>query len=497
MRDPCGLRAPPGEDKDVFGTRAATLWPYPIDDDSGDEGPEGLEERAGPANHPGLEERAGPANHPAGGPGEADEWSDLEEVHRRSGGGDLFGGSDGSPFERERPSSSGPQSVDTQAVHDSARSRGAESACGGGIAGQHPERLRSGMVQFQTSELDRGSPPRGRLHRMVKGPRQRLEKRLVGGSLPTERVERVVERPTGRRTPPFGGDGRSPIQEAVQTQVVGGGVADRLSMGGRGGFSQIGDLGLLPGESDYRGDVSAGMQAILEQISAMQPETFTLAMRGELGAPPTEIERDEEATPPGETSAERLDRLNSRMLSPKGLVTPPHKGSKGRRRIGAARQRAGTISRTTGWGGDVGGDAVVGGVEERVHADPVSLVEGGRHAEDNGGAGARQEAIRTLDRGRHEASRSLVVCTVVRPVVRHEAPFPIDPMRPTGGVSLIVQRRVGRGMCAPPIPPFASSRERTQSRYAPHPRGTLPFGCMIAEELEAHGTMDYTGIDTG
>ncbi|GBG82466.1 hypothetical protein CBR_g34842 [Chara braunii] len=118
-------------------------------------------------------------------------------------------------------------------------------------------------------------------------------------------------------------------------------------------------------------------------------------------------------------------------------------------------------------------------------------------AEDDGGAGARQEVIGTPDRGRHEASRSLVVRIAVGPVVRHEEPFPIDPMRPAGGVASIVERRIGRGMCAPPIPRFAPSRERTQSRYVPHPRGTLPFDCMTAEELEAHGTMDYTGIDTG
>ncbi|GBG87644.1 hypothetical protein CBR_g45797 [Chara braunii] len=679
IRDPCGSRASPGEVGDVFGTRAATLRPYPRDDDSGDEGAKG------------LEERAGAADHPAGGPGETNEWNDPEEVCRRSGGDDLFGGGDGSPFEQERPSCPGPQSVDTQAAHDSACSRRAKSACGGGIAGHHPGRLRSGMassgvVPPPSGKLHRGSPPRGRLHKLVKGPRQRLEERLVGGPSPTERVERVVERPTGRRTPPFGGDGRSPIQEAVETEGVGGGGDDRVSMGGGEGFSQFGDLGPPHGDCDSRGD----------------PETFTSAMHGELGASPAEIERDEEATPPGETSTKRLDRLDSRraclltradprtqelaclateerqrqlgtfrglppdaqaarhvgpmtevryeiqaeapVLQPAsagtegeaaagpgtsaelhgeaagggdgraetgggtiagvqgeaeglhatalttpgdpvshfvqsghfrrperpvhvgyslgtrghrsfegspsgrnvGVETDTKQGLGTHRRVGTPRpptpgpvpdqplhngQRtedalpeteeippglediqtgqpmgvdddaplawAGTISPTTGVGEDVGGDAVVGGVEERVHADPVSLVEGGRHTLDDGGAGARQEAIGTLDRGRHEVSRSLVVRTAVGPIVRHEAPFPIDPMRPAGGVTSIAERRVGRGMCAPPIPPFAPSTKRTQSRYAPHPRGTLPFGCMTAEELKALGTMDYTGIDTG
>ncbi|GBG74292.1 hypothetical protein CBR_g18703 [Chara braunii] len=250
-------------------------------DDSGDKGP-----KRG-------EERAGLADHPAGGPGEGDEWSDPEEVHRRSGGGDLFGGGDGNPFEREKPSSPGPHSVDTQAVHDSARSRGAESACGGGIAGQHPDHLRSemassGVVPPPSGELHQGSPPRGRLHRLVKGPRQRLEERLVGGHSSTKRVERVVERPTRRRTPPFGGDGRSPIQEAVETEGVGGGGDDRVSMGGDGGFSQSGDLGPPPGESDSWGDVSTGMQAVLQQISATQPKTFTPTMHRALGASPAE-----------------------------------------------------------------------------------------------------------------------------------------------------------------------------------------------------------------
>ncbi|GBG88754.1 hypothetical protein CBR_g48282 [Chara braunii] len=155
------------------------------------------------------------------------------------------------------------------------------------------------------------------------------------------------------------------------------------------------------------------------------------------------------------------------------------------------------ISPTTGGRGDVAGDAIVGGIEERVHGDPVSLVGGGRHAEVDSGVGHRDEAISVPDRDRREASRSLVVRTAVGPVVPHEAPFPIDPIRCAGGVASIVERRVGRGMCAPAIPPFAPSRERTQSRYVPQPRGTFAFGCMTAEELEAHDTMDYNGIDTG
>ncbi|GBG69694.1 hypothetical protein CBR_g4524 [Chara braunii] len=43
----------------------------------------------------------------------------------------------------------------------------------------------------------------------------------------------------------------------------------------------------------------------------MQPQTFTPAMRGELGASPAVAEVDEDLTTPGETSVERLDRFDS------------------------------------------------------------------------------------------------------------------------------------------------------------------------------------------
>ncbi|GBG61299.1 hypothetical protein CBR_g19832 [Chara braunii] len=86
-------RAPPGDVGDVFGTRAATLHPYPRDY-SDSEGHEVEDEPAGPASTtPAADER--------------DEWSDLEDVRRRSGGDDLFiqvdleeesGGRHGSPF---------------------------------------------------------------------------------------------------------------------------------------------------------------------------------------------------------------------------------------------------------------------------------------------------------------------------------------------------------------------------------------------------------------
>ncbi|GBG64498.1 hypothetical protein CBR_g45194 [Chara braunii] len=166
QRDPCGSRAPLGEVADVFGTRAATLRPYPRDDDNDYEGREQEDERAGPTT-------ATTATQ------EVDEWSDPEDVRRRSGGDDFFvgvdlegevglGGRYGSPVERQRPTSPVLRSAKREGVHASAPSRGAESGCGGPVFGQ-------------------------RLHRLVKGPRQQLEERLAGGSSPVLRDERDRE----------------------------------------------------------------------------------------------------------------------------------------------------------------------------------------------------------------------------------------------------------------------------------------------------------------
>ncbi|GBG74129.1 hypothetical protein CBR_g17840 [Chara braunii] len=68
-------------------------------------------------------------------------------------------------------------------------------------------------------------------------------------------------------------------------------------------------MGLGQGESESRGDISVGMQDLLGQIGFADPSSFSPAMRTEvmLGA-----EGDEDKTPLGETSAERLDRLDSR-----------------------------------------------------------------------------------------------------------------------------------------------------------------------------------------
>ncbi|GBG75504.1 hypothetical protein CBR_g20135 [Chara braunii] len=268
QRDPCGSRAPPGEVADVFGTRAATLRPYPRDDESDYKGREQEDERAGPTT-------ATPAAQ------EVDEWSDPEDVRGRSGGDDFFGGVNlqgeeelwgcyGSPVEQQRPTSPGMRSVERERVHGSAPSRGAELGCGGGAPGQ---------------------PPDGRLRRSVKGPRQRLE----------EIQERLA-----------GGEGGVGVAAVVDGDAIGTVRDEGMPGGGGGDFSEFGNLGMPPGESESRGDISVGMQAVLREISVLHPETFSPAMCGELMQSSPEAEGDEDSTPSGETSEERLDRLDSR-----------------------------------------------------------------------------------------------------------------------------------------------------------------------------------------
>ncbi|GBG90329.1 hypothetical protein CBR_g50577, partial [Chara braunii] len=159
-----------------------------------------------------------------------------------------------------------------------------------------------------TEQLHRQPAVADRLQRLVRGPRQRLEDRLEGGPVP-------VQGDDGDRQGLVGGDGGA---------LAGGGggveadaAVEGIPMGGGGGFSEFGDMGmplgeivgLALGESESRGDISVGMQDLLGQISFADPSSFSPAMRSEvmLGA-----EGDEDRTPPGETSAERLDRLDSR-----------------------------------------------------------------------------------------------------------------------------------------------------------------------------------------
>ncbi|GBG65862.1 hypothetical protein CBR_g53837 [Chara braunii] len=295
QRDPCGSRAPPGDVGDVFGTRAATLHPYARDDS---EGHEDEEEPAGQATAtPAADER--------------DEWSDPEDVHRRSGGDDLFvrvdleeesWGRHGSPLERLRPTS-----AERERDLGSAPSRGAESGIGHRPVGRSGT-TSSTALPTSTEQLHRQAAGADRLQRLVRGLRQRLEDKLEGGPMP-------VQGDDGDTQGLVGGDGGA--------LAVGGGGAKfdaavkGIPMGGGGGFSEFGDMGMPPGESvglargesESSGDISVGMQDLLGQISFADPSSFSPAMRVEvmLGA-----EGDEDRTPPGETSAERLDRLDSR-----------------------------------------------------------------------------------------------------------------------------------------------------------------------------------------
>ncbi|GBG91144.1 hypothetical protein CBR_g52025 [Chara braunii] len=260
-------------------TQAATLHPYPRDD-SDSEGHEDEDKPAGPASAtPAADER--------------DEWSDPEDVRRRSGGDDLFvrvdleeesGGPHGSPLERPRPTSTAPLPAERETDPRSAPSRGAES----GI----------------------GHRPLDRLQRLVRGPRQRLEDRLEGGPM-------SVQGDDGDRQGLVGGDGGALAGGGGSAEVDA--AVEGIPMGGGGGFSEFGDMGMPPGESvglargesESRGDISVGMQDLLGQISLADPSSFSPAMHAEvmLGA-----EGDEDRTPPGETSAERLDRLDSRRV---------------------------------------------------------------------------------------------------------------------------------------------------------------------------------------
>ncbi|GBG66369.1 hypothetical protein CBR_g60020 [Chara braunii] len=301
QRDPCGSRAPPGDVGDVFGTRAATLHPYPRDD-SDSEGHEDEDEPAGPAS----------ATHAAA---ERDEWSDPEDIRRRSGGDDLFvgvdleesGGRHGSPLERPRPTSTAPLPAERETDPGSAPSRGAESRIGHRPLGRSGT-TSSTALPTSTDQLHRQPAGSDRLQRLVRGPRQRLEDRLEGGPMP-------VQGDDGDRQGLVGGDGGALARGGGGAEVDA--AVEGIPMGGGGGFSEFGDMGMPPGEnvglprgeSESRGDISVGMQALLGQISLLDPNSFSPAMRGEVmsGA-----EGDKDRTPPGETSEERLDRLESR-----------------------------------------------------------------------------------------------------------------------------------------------------------------------------------------
>ncbi|GBG62902.1 hypothetical protein CBR_g34274 [Chara braunii] len=302
----------------VFGTRAATLHPYPRDD-SDSEGHDDEDEQAGRAT----------ATHATY---EHDEWSDPEDVRIRGGGDDLFvgvdleesGGRHGSPLERQRPTSTGSRSAERERDPGSVPSRGAESGIGGGAPGHRPAHVRSGTVGSSTSlptsmeQLHRHPARDGRLHRLVRGPRQRLEDRLAGGPSPVQGNEGDKQGLAGGDGGALaGGGGGAEVAAAVEAHKIRSGGDEGIPTGGGGGFSEFGDVGMPPGESvglprgesESCGDISVGMQDLLGQISFLDPTSFSPAMRVEVmsGA-----EGDEDRTLPGETFAERLDRLDSR-----------------------------------------------------------------------------------------------------------------------------------------------------------------------------------------
>ncbi|GBG81859.1 hypothetical protein CBR_g34042 [Chara braunii] len=255
LRDPCGSRAPPGDVGDVFGTRAATLHPYPRDD-SDSKGHEDEDEPAGPASTTSAVD-------------ERDEWGDLEDVRRRSGGDDLFiqvyleesGGRHGSPLERPRPTSTVSLPAERETDPGSAPSRGAESRIGHRPLGRSGTTSSTALPTL-TEQLHRQPAVADRLQRLVRGPRQRLEDRLRGGPVPVQGDD---------------GDGQGFVGGDGGALAGGGGGAEAdaaiegIPMGGGGGFSEFGDMGMPPGESvglalgerESRGDISVGTQDLL------------------------------------------------------------------------------------------------------------------------------------------------------------------------------------------------------------------------------------------
>ncbi|GBG90906.1 hypothetical protein CBR_g51413 [Chara braunii] len=524
-------QAPPGDVGDVFGTRAATLHPYPRDD-SDSEGHEDEDKPTGPATAtPAADER--------------DEWSDPEDVRRRSGGDDLFlrvdleeeyGGRHGSPLERPRPTS-----VERERDPGSAPSRGAESGIGHHPLGRSGT-ASSTALPTSTEQLHRQPAGADRLQRLGD---DRDTQGLVGGD-------------GGALA---GGGGGAEVDAAVEGITTGGG----------GGFSEFGDLGMPPGESvglargesESRGDIGVGMQDLLGQISFAGPSSFSPAMRAEmmLGA-----EGDEERTPPGETSAERLDRLDSRRAClmaqrdprtqelarlpaedrrrqlgtftpasvdvgpaahtdrpaeeprsepaqppavqlrpeetlqevagvplPVGSVEGAVHMSPGLEDIQTGQSvgvddirpsaQAEGIAPTTGGDGAVEGVVGVGRSGVSSAADPMSTSGGGDPAQ-----------VDSRDADRQEMPQTLVVRTAVGPVVPHQAPFLEGYRRPSHGGGPVEERCVGRGACIPPVPTFTPSRTRSKIRHVATPRGSLPFGFMTAEELEDHSRRDLTEI---
>ncbi|GBG79662.1 hypothetical protein CBR_g29810 [Chara braunii] len=533
QRDPCGSRAPPGDVGDVFGTRAATLHPYPRDD-SDSEGDEDEDESAGPATAtPTADER--------------DEWSDPKDVRRRSGGDDLFvpidleeesGGRHGSPVKRPRPTSTGPLPAEWEKNPGSAPSRGAESGIGHRPLGRSGT-ASSTALPTSTEELHRQPAGADRYQRLVRGPRQRLKDRLEGGPSP-------VQRDDGDRQGLVGGDGGALAGGGGGAEVAA--AFEGILMGGGCGFKGDEDR-TPPGETyEERLDrLDSRRAALMAQRDPRTQELACLAAedrRRQLGTftpasvdvgpaahtdPPTEVHdttqreaasaevsstgvdvqqgthesglapieepRSEPAQPPAvQLRPEETLQEVAGVPLPAGSVEGAMQISPGLEDIQTGQSvgvddirpsaQAEGIAPTTGGDRAVVGAVGVGELGVPSAADPMST---------SGGEDPAQVDRRDADG--QEIPQTLVVRTAVGPVVPHQAPFLEGYRRRAHGGGPVQERRVGRGACIPPVPTFVPSQTRPEIRHVATPRGSLPFGFMTAEELEDHGRRDLTEID--
>ncbi|GBG73436.1 hypothetical protein CBR_g16152 [Chara braunii] len=428
QRDPCGSRAPSGDVGDVFGTRAATLHPYPRDD-SDSEGDEDEDEPAGPATAtPAADER--------------DEWSDLEDVRRRSGRDDLF-----VPVDLEESGGRHGSHVEQSGIGHRPLGRSSTAS--------------STTLPTSTEELHRQPAGADRLHRLVRGPRQQLEDRLEGGPSP-------VKGDDGDRQGLVGGDGGALAGGGGGAEVAA--AFEGIPMGGGGGFTG----GSFSRGIEYGSRCSAGMH--------------------ESGLAPTEEPRSEPAQPPAvqlrpEKTLQEVAGVPLTAGSVEGVVqmSPGLEDiqmgqSAGVDDIRPSAQAEG-IAPTTGGDGAVAGAVGVGGSGVPSTADPMSTSGGGDPAQ-----------VDRRDADRQEMPQTLVVRTAVGPMVLHQAPFLEGYRRRAHGRDPVEERRVGRGACIPSVPTFAPSRTRPEIRHVATPRGSLPFGFMAAEELEDHGRRDLTEI---
>ncbi|GBG77959.1 hypothetical protein CBR_g25889 [Chara braunii] len=451
---------------------------------------------------------------------EHDEWSDQEDVRGRSGGDDLFiqvdleeesGGRHGSPLERPRPTSTVSLPAERETDPGSAPSRGVESGIGHRPLGRSGT-TSSTALPTSTEQLHRQPAVANRLQRLVRGPRQRLEDRLEGGPVP-------VQGDDGDRQRLVGGDGGALARGGGSAEADA--AVEGIPMGGGGGFSEFGDMGmpqgesvdLALGESESRGDISVGMQDLLGQISFADPsrDSFNRGFEYGSGCPAGDA-RERVGTDRGATfgagahpAVERRPEETVKEvagvplpassvegavhMSP-GLEDIPTGKSVGVDDICPSAQAEG-IAPTTGGDGAVAG--TVGAVAGTVGAGGSGVPSAADPMSTSGRGDPTQVDRRDADG--QEMPQTLVVRTAVGPMVPHQEPFLEGFRCPAHGGGPVEERRVGRGACIPPVPTFAPSRTRPEIRHVATPRGSLPFGFMTAEELEDHGRRDLTEID--